>query len=227
MTASVSVGNNSEEFDLHYGMWKYTPLSSVFRGYSYCYKYDVQYASITPHVPRIAGLIALLCGVYSLGVLWVYLVLGRTNSGHWNRAIYASILSGIFQALTMLFFANTVCRQNHCSVGPGAAVSIVSTVTWFFLAFEMHYNTPLSPNHGVEEIPSEEDIVASLEMSDVGRGLKAFFGRMQRQPRQDLSTVSKYRRRNISCRGRSPGRRQQQQTPAQQLPYQPPDFVSA
>ena len=229
LTASVSVGDNSGEFDLHYGMWKYTPLSSVFRGYSYCYKYDVQYANNTPHIPRIAGLAALLCGAYSLGVLWVYLVLGRTNSGHWNRAIYASILAGVFQALTMLFFASIVCRQNHCSIGPGAAVSIVSTVTWFFLAFEMHYNTPLSPSHGLDEIPSEEDIVASLEMSDVGRGIKAFFGRMQRhQPRHDLSTLDQhYRRRytTIHGRGRSPGRRRRP-SPAR-LSYQPPDFVTA
>jgi hypothetical protein len=142
LTARVQVGN-AEEFDLHFGMWKYTPLSSVSQGTSFCYKYDSQYSTGAPHIARIVGLVALVCGVYSLGVLWVYLVLGKTTQSRWNRAVYASLIAGVFQALTMLFFVSQVCLQNMCSVGPGAAVSIVSTLTWFVLAFEMHFNSPL------------------------------------------------------------------------------------
>lgn len=32
LTATVVVGGNAEQFDLHYGLWKYTPLSSAFEG---------------------------------------------------------------------------------------------------------------------------------------------------------------------------------------------------
>jgi hypothetical protein len=78
--------------------------------------------------------------------------------------------------------------------------------------------------------------VASLEMSDVGRGVKAFFRRMQ--PRQDLPTLHQKYRENIPGRGRSPGGRltppnnrrspgrRRQQSPSQ-LSYEPPDFVAA
>jgi len=203
LTAKVVVGGNAEEFDLHYGMWKYTPLNSAFDGYSYCYKYDGQFTNDTPFVPRIVGLVALLLGVYTLAVLWVYLVLGRTNHVHWKRAIYASGVSGIFQALTMLFFAGSVCHRNKCSVGPGAAVSFVSTLTWFVLAFEMHYNTPImmGAEHD-ESVNSPDGIVASLEMSDVGDGMTAFFRRITNATGQDIPTLNQYRRDKLESPAR-------------------------
>lgn len=179
ITAAVVVGGKAEQFDLHYGMWKYTPLSSAFEGYSYCYKYDGRFTTDAPMVPRIAGLLALLMGVYALAVLWVYLVLGRTNCSHWTLAIYASSISGMFQALTMVFFAGSVCQRNRCSVGPGAAVSIVSTLTWFVLAFEMHYNAPIMMGReDDDDINSPDEIVSSLEMSDVKTGVSAFIQRI-------------------------------------------------
>lgn len=202
LSATVVVGGNAEEFDLHYGMWKYTPLSSAFEGYSYCYKYDGQFTTDTPIVPRIVGLVALLLGIYTLAVLWVYLVLGRTNLAHWKRAIYASVVSGIFQALTLVFFAGSVCRRNSCSVGPGAAVSIVSTITWFVLAFEMHYNTPIMMgDHDDDDISSPDGIVASLEMSDVGDGMSAFFRRIT-HGQGNIPTLNQYRRDKLESPGR-------------------------
>jgi hypothetical protein len=249
LTAHVQVGN-AEEFDLHYGMWKYTPLSSVFQGDSFCYKYDSRYSTGAPHIPRIVGLVALVCGVCPLGVLWVYLVLGKTTQSNWNRAIYASLIAGVFQASTMLFFAGQICLQNTCSVGPGAAVSIVSTLTWFVLAFEMHYNSPLVDqlSNRVETLSSEEDgIVASLEMADVEHGVAAFFRRLQ--PRQELVTLNQYRRdispracglaspgrtptpdRALSPRGFSAGGRgsgRQESHASKVVAYEPPAFETA
>jgi hypothetical protein len=200
------VGGNAEEFDLHYGMWKYTPLSSAFQGYSYCYKYDGQFTNDSPILPRIVGLVALVLGVYTLAVLWVYLVLGRTNFTHWNRAIYASVVSGIFQALTMVFFAGSVCRRNRCSVGPGAAVSIVSTLTWFVLAFEMHYNSPLMlGEEHYDDIASPDGIVATLEMSDVEDGMTAFFRRVTNANGEDIPTLNQYRRDKLESPARGRG----------------------
>lgn len=186
-------------------MWKYTPLNSAFEGYSYCYKYDGQFTTDTPFVPRIVGLAALLLGVCSLGVLWVYLVLGRTNYVYWNRAIYACALSGILQGLTFLFFAGSMCRRNKCSVGPGAAVSIVSTLAWFVLAFEMYYNTPimLGDEHD-DDINSPDGIVASLEMSDVSDGLTALFRRVTNRNGQDIPTLNQFRRDKVETPGRKP-----------------------
>ena len=217
LTATVVVGGNAEEFDLHYGMWKYTPLNSAFQGYSYCYKYDGQFTTDTPILPRIVGLIALLMGVYALTVLWVYLVLGRTNFTHWNCAIYASIASGIFQALTMVFFAGSVCRRNSCSVGPGAAVSIVSTLTWFVLAFEMHYNSPMMlGNEHDDDNGSPDGIVASLEMSDVGDGMTALFRRITAKANgHDIPTLNQYRRDKRESPARGSGT------------YVPPDYEHA
>jgi hypothetical protein len=191
------------------------------------------------------GLVALLCGVYSLGILWIYLVLGKTTRRVWNRDIYASLVAGVFQALTMLFFAGQVCIQNTCSVGPGAAVSIVSTLTWFVLAFEMHYSSPLEDhlsNQVKETLSAEQDsIMRSLEMSDVEHGVTAFFRRLQ--PRQEPITLNQYRRdtsprvggaltpnRTLSPRGFSPGRLGQGRKESQsrkEFVYEPPVFEAA
>lgn len=198
LTATVAVGGNAEEFELHYGLWKYTPLSSAFEGYSYCYKYDVEYTSDSPVLPRIFGIVAIFLGMYSLFVLWVYLVLGRTNFSHWKGAVYASAASGIFQSLTLLFFAGSVCDRNSCSIGPGAAVSIVSALTWFVLAFEMRYNTPIMLGDEYDDdITSPDGIVANLEMSDVGDGMTAFFRRITNANGEDIPTLNQYRREKV------------------------------
>lgn len=198
LTATVVVGGNAEQFDLHYGLWKYTPLSSAFEGYSYCYKYDGQFTSDSPTVPRIVGMAALFLGAYALAVLWVYLVLGRIDFAHWKRAVYSSAVSGIFQALTMVFFAGSICRRNSCSVGPGAAISILSTLTWFVLAFEMHYNTPIMMGDEHDDgINSPDGIVATLEMSDVEDGVTAFFRRITNASGEDIPTLNQYRRDKV------------------------------
>ena len=192
VTANVSVGDSGQRFDLYYGMWKYTPMGSVFQGYSYCYKYDDQFTDDTPIYARIVGLLALLTGALSLAILWVYLVLGRATQEYWTMAIYFSVAAGIFQALTLLFFVSSVCERNQCTIGPGAAVSIVSTITWFLLAFELHYNTPIPPQLPATDSGDHDGIVASLEMSDVKHSMKAFLGRVNGPQR--LPTLNQFQR---------------------------------
>lgn len=98
-SADVAVGQNEQPFSLHYGMWKYSPIDSAFQGYPYCMKYDDEFTDDTPLLPRIAGLTALLCGAYSLTVLWVYLIFGRATQCTWNSAVWFCAIAGIAQAL--------------------------------------------------------------------------------------------------------------------------------
>lgn len=98
----------------------------------------------------------------------------------------------------MVFFAGSICRRNSCSVGPGAAISILSTLTWFVLAFEMHYNTPIMMGDEHDDgINSPDGIVATLEMSDVEDGVTAFFRRITNASGEDIPTLNQYRRDKV------------------------------
>ncbi|MGV2388345.1 MAG UNVERIFIED_CONTAM: hypothetical protein LVR29_08550 [Microcystis novacekii LVE1205-3] len=77
--STVAVGASQEIFVLHYGLWKYTPIDSVFQGYSYCANYDDEYTNDTPVIPRIAGVGGIVSGTYALFVLWFYLITGRAS----------------------------------------------------------------------------------------------------------------------------------------------------
>ena len=50
------------------------------------------------------------------------------------------------QLSTLYFFFGGLCRQeeNACELGPGAYLSIFTSVVWFVLACEMHYHTPVA-----------------------------------------------------------------------------------
>ena len=127
---------------LHFGLWQYSPMDSALQGFTYCYPYDEEYTHDSPTFARIFGLIALISGLFSLSVLWVYLLLGRTSNGLWKWAVRFLVVAASFQALTFSFFADAVCRRNSCSFGPGSIVSLISTLSWALVAYEMRDNSP-------------------------------------------------------------------------------------
>ena len=127
---------------LHFGLWQYSPMDSAFQGFTYCYRYDSDYTHDSPTFARLAGLTALLAGAFSMSVLWVYLLFGRTSSDLWMWAVRFLVMATSLQALTFSFFANDVCRRNSCSIGPGSIVSLVSTLSWALVAYEMKDNSP-------------------------------------------------------------------------------------
>ena len=127
---------------LHFGLWQYSPMDSALQGFTYCYPYDEEYTHDSPTFARIFGLIALISGLFSLSVLWVYLLLGRTSNGLWKWAVRFLIVAASFQALTFSFFADDVCRRNSCSFGPGSIVSLISTLSWALVEYEMRDNSP-------------------------------------------------------------------------------------
>jgi len=143
-SALVTVGQYDNSFKIHLGLWKYTPIDSVFQGYSYCWPYDESYTSSAPTLARISGLFALVSGSFSLAVLWVYLVLGITNEFFWSTAVKVLILTGVCQILTFTFFIDNICSEDICFLGPGAIISSISTIVWFLLAYEMYRNAPVS-----------------------------------------------------------------------------------
>jgi hypothetical protein len=128
---------------LHFGMWQYSPMDSAFQGFTYCYPYDENHTQDSPTFARIAGLIALAAGTFSLSVLWVYLLLGRTTSGLWKWAVRFLALAACLQTLTFSFFGTDVCRRNSCSFGPGSIVSLISALSWGLAAYEMKDNSPI------------------------------------------------------------------------------------
>jgi hypothetical protein len=128
---------------LHFGLWQYSPMDSAFQGFTYCYRYDSDYTHDSPTFARLAGLMALLAGAFSMSVLWFYLLFGRTSSDLWRWAVRFLVVATSLQALTFSFFANDVCRRNSCSIGPGSIVSLVSTLSWALVAYEMKDNSPV------------------------------------------------------------------------------------
>lgn len=177
--AEVSVGANGEVFDLHYGLWKYSPIDSAFQGYSYCTKYDDDYTDDAPLVSRIAGIASLLAGSYSLCVMWAYLIFGRASYKLWGYAVFMSLIAAISQGLTFMFFAGAVCQRNACTLGPGSAMGIVSTIMWVLLAYEMYYNMPTSVmmTH-IDPGRNGANLMSNLEMTDFQEGARSYVRRM-------------------------------------------------
>eukprot|EP00751_Fragilariopsis_kerguelensis_P003382 CAMPEP_0170818988 /NCGR_PEP_ID=MMETSP0733-20121128/41132_1 /TAXON_ID=186038 /ORGANISM="Fragilariopsis kerguelensis, Strain L26-C5" /LENGTH=1049 /DNA_ID=CAMNT_0011179343 /DNA_START=51 /DNA_END=3200 /DNA_ORIENTATION=+ len=182
VSVAVQVGENEEAFDLRFGLWKYSPIDSAFQGYSYCSYYDGDFVADAPWFGRISSLVALAGGAFSLGVLWLYLVIGQCVQNIWAIAVFAAAVSGILQLSTLSIFAGPICSQEVCTLGPAGIISVVAGCFYFVLAFEMHYNTPLVKlDDRVSEITSPEHphhLMANLEMTDFEYGAKAYVHRI-------------------------------------------------
>ena len=195
INATVVVGTNDVVFTLHYGIWKYTPIDSAFQGYTFCTEYDDEYTSDAPIISRIAGITALITGLYALFILWNYLILGRASYKSWTSAIVMAAIACISQGLTFMMFVGDVCQRNICSLGPGGWASIGSTLAWFLLSFEMFYNMPTSAmmTH-ITPGGIGTSVMTSLELSDFGQGVSAYFRRLSSRSMEPLPTLNEYQR---------------------------------
>ncbi|CAB9509403.1 expressed unknown protein [Seminavis robusta] len=172
-SVSITVGQNEQTFDFHFGLWKYSPIDSVFQGYPYCYKYDQNYAAEAPLVARAANITALLAGLISLSVLWLYLIFGTTNKRRWKWAVRMAIFAGLIQLGTLYFFLGTLCQEYSCQLGLGAYLSMFTSVVWFVLAMEMQYHMPVaiyassggSGMAGPAALEEPHALVAQMEMT--------------------------------------------------------------
>jgi len=136
-------GGNGQTFDLHFGLWKYSPVDSAMNGYQYCYPYSPQREQeYAPIVPRVVNLLALLAGTYSQVVLWTYLITGRAVRKFWEYAVYSSYAAAAFQLLTLWFFVGPICRNNSCKFGPAAFMAVLTAVAWLGFGYELRYNMP-------------------------------------------------------------------------------------
>jgi len=134
------LGGGVTNYPFHFGMWKYTPIDSVYKGYSYCDGYDEDYEA--PNAPRVCGVIALLLGFQSLVVLWVYLIMGKTSELVWEAAIYSLYSAAFFSSLMLLVFRSAICQSSLCIMGPSSFISILTTIVWLLLAYVMRQNAP-------------------------------------------------------------------------------------
>jgi hypothetical protein len=137
-----ALGGGSKDYPFHFGIWKYTPISSVYKGYAYCDRYDEDYKA--PIAPRIFGTFALILGTYGLFVLWLYLLKGKTSELAWRTAIYALYIAAFFSFLLSLTLPLKFCKSNTCSLGPSSIVSILTIFAWLMLAYVMKNYAPAS-----------------------------------------------------------------------------------
>eukprot|EP00529_Nitzschia_sp_RCC80_P024866 CAMPEP_0113516990 /NCGR_PEP_ID=MMETSP0014_2-20120614/41943_1 /TAXON_ID=2857 /ORGANISM="Nitzschia sp." /LENGTH=533 /DNA_ID=CAMNT_0000414003 /DNA_START=20 /DNA_END=1621 /DNA_ORIENTATION=- /assembly_acc=CAM_ASM_000159 len=188
VSSLVEVADNGGDFQMRFGMWKYSPVESISEGYSYCSPYATNMIT-SLWLGRMSSLLALFGGLFSLIVLWIYLVLGRSNPRTWNWAILTAGSSGVLQLSTVLsVFTGPVCSENGCSPGPASFVSVIGGLMYFALAYEMHYNRPVFDD-SIGDLDDSlfssrstgqrsQSIVANLEMTDFEDGAKAYVQRL-------------------------------------------------
>ena len=192
VSASIQDQENAQEYNLHFGLWRYSPSASASQGYNYCTRYDGDFIAGAPWFGRLSGLVAILGGGFSFWVLCLYLVLGRSVKNTWNIAVYTAAVSGLLQLSTLSIFSGAVCKQQVCTLGPAGVISIVAGCFYFVLAFEMYYNTPLVnrsnslPNVSCCDEPHQ--VVANLEMTDFENGAKAYIQRILNQSHNGETT---------------------------------------
>jgi hypothetical protein len=181
-TVNIGVGQHSGgdgTFEFHFGLWKYSPIDSVFQGYSYCFRYDENYATEAPVLPRACNIAALIAGLIAISILWLYLIFGTTTPRRWKWAVRFAIIAAILQAATVFLFfvsigrdtistslATTICHEYSCDLGPGAYLAILTSVVWLVLACEMQYHMPVAQYaDGALKAEEPQNLVATMEMT--------------------------------------------------------------
>lgn len=172
VSAAIPGGDDGEEYDLQFGLWRYSPVDSASQGYNYCTNYDGNFIAEEPWYGRLASLIALIGGGYSLSVLWLYLLLGRYVKKTWNIAVRAAAASGFLQLSTLSILSGTVCQEQVCTLGPAGMISVAAGCFYFVLAHEMYFNAP------IEDISASDHVETNLEMTDFHNGAKGFVQRI-------------------------------------------------
>jgi len=152
-SAPIEVGAYEVEIDLRYGLWVYSPLQSAMTGFPYCNRYDENHEA--PLIPQIFHLCASATGMFSLFVMWYYLIAGRIGRCVWTCAVWSSFLATILQLLMLLFFALDTCEEATCSWGVGSSVVLVTAFAWFILAIELNLQYR---NLGIQSVPQSEHV---------------------------------------------------------------------
>ena len=139
-------------------------------------------------------------------VLWYYLIFGRAIQNYWRAAVGIAAYSGVAQLGSLFIFSSDVCGRDNCELGPAGFLSIISSIVWFILSFEMQYNMPMSaciadiasPKHQAPGV-----LVATLEMSDFQQGAKAYVRRVIRGEVEDrkVPSLNQIQRDNINPMG--------------------------
>mmetsp|Transcript_18314 Transcript_18314/g.25821 ORF Transcript_18314/g.25821 Transcript_18314/m.25821 type:complete len:607 (-) Transcript_18314:778-2598(-) len=180
VTAATHVGDGYDVgnvFDLHYGLWKYSPLDSAFNNYAYCTSYDEKHTSYTPWISRIGGSVALALATYSLSVLWIYLFRGSATYATWKAAVIFLVVAGLGQASTLWVLLDDVCSLSEgCRLSAIGYLSGIISLFWFILAAEMQVNMPVS--FYVDTVTGTgENIVGGLDAEDLKESAKSYITR--------------------------------------------------
>lgn len=174
---SIPASSNSNDFILHFGIWKYSPVESSASGYPYCIQYGDPYPE--PVASRLTNCLALACAVLSMIILWWYLIVGVPIS--WSTGVASAAAAGGFQILTPIFFIQSrLCRSfDKCAAGPSVILSCFIGVLWLIVAAELHYNRPAVFE---EEEERRSSIASSLELADFQDASIQFWHRFYRPP---------------------------------------------
>jgi hypothetical protein len=144
ITGEASVGEDEIEFGLYYGLNKFTPIDSAFQGYNYCQPYDSKYNYNPPSIPRAVGIAATIFGTIPLIVIGAYIQFSMTHKILWIGSMWMLYLGFVCQISTLSIFLLDLCQDGiECSMGPGAWMVGVCSITWFILSIEMKINSPL------------------------------------------------------------------------------------
>ncbi|GKY99960.1 hypothetical protein MPSEU_000949600 [Mayamaea pseudoterrestris] len=142
---------NNYQLELHFGLWKYTPVDAVVMGSDYCIGYtrldneSIDVDNDAPRLARIFNLSALTLGTMSIIVLWLYLIVGCFRPSLWRYGVWASWLAAVCQLTSVIAFFSleSACHEsNNCALGPGSCLALLSMLAWAMFGWEMLYNAP-------------------------------------------------------------------------------------
>ncbi|GAX16443.1 hypothetical protein FisN_19Lh021 [Fistulifera solaris] len=176
--ASVNVTVQQKEKEMHFGLYKYSSADNGSNGYEYCVPYSGSYAKQAPFVARTMNVLAFFFGTMTLMVLWWTLVMGSSlvRPSLWMWSSRAAIMAGLCQLTTLSFYAEAICRQHTCHLGPASYLNGIVAVVWFGIAREMRLRSPHrtsddNASHLLETDPICGDIgnnKAALELPERG-----------------------------------------------------------
>ncbi|KAL7545913.1 hypothetical protein ACHAWF_009264 [Thalassiosira exigua] len=144
ITGTTEVGEDEVEFEIYYGLQRFTSIDSAFQGHSHCLSYNRKYNYDPPSVPMMASVAGILFGTIPLVAIGVFLRHSLTHRLVWIGSVWMLYCASLFQSISVasMFFLD-ICRDGTtCSMGPGACASIFCALVWCLLAVEMKRNSP-------------------------------------------------------------------------------------
>ena len=164
-SAPTEIGAYNAEFEMRFGIWKYSPPDSILGGYTYCKSYGDYHAEESPIAARIFQVASLAAGSFSLAVLWYFLATGFSSPLYWTAAIFVSVVAAVFQVLTLVFYWGALCHNMSCQWGLSSSIVPVASFAWILLALEMRYQAPFVKTDKTKEGSIEMSAVKSKEAS--------------------------------------------------------------